>query len=286
MLPDQSSQPVRQAAFSAKAYRTIVNLVYEHSRIKLGDDKETLLTNRLGKRLRILGLSSYDDYCEILRSPDAGGELEHLVDLISTNHTRFFREPDHFTFLTQRILPALLPHLIEAGTPLRVWSAASSSGEEPYTLAIVLSEYLRAYPSVTWQIEASDISSRMLHHASRGIYRLDAVDPVPRELLERYFQKGVGEQEGNCRVRDEIRRKVRYERVNLFQQDYPVSSQQHVIFCRNVMIYFDLPSRELAVRKLTQHLAPGGCLIVGHSESLMGIRHGLQPLKQGVYQKP
>jgi chemotaxis protein methyltransferase CheR len=286
MLPDRSSQPVHQAAFSAEAYRTIVSLVYEHSRINLGDDKQTLLANRLGKRLRILGLDSYDDYCAILRSPDEGGEVEHLIDLISTNHTRFFREPDHFTFLTQTILPALLPQLIEAGTPLRAWSAASSSGEEPYTLAIVLSEYLRAYPSVNWQIEASDISSRMLHHARRGIYRLDAVDQVPHELLGRYFQKGVGEQEGNCRVQEQIRRKVRYERVNLFQQDYPVSSQQHVILCRNVMIYFDLPSRELAVRKLTQHLAPGGCLIVGHSESLMGIKHGLQPLKQGVYQKP
>jgi len=286
MLPDQVSQPVQQAAFSAEAYRTIVDLVYEHSRIKLGDDKETLLANRLGKRLRVLGLGSYDDYCAILRSPDASEELEHLIDLISTNHTRFFREPDHYTFLTQKILPGLLPRLIETGTPLRVWSAASSSGEEPYTLAIVLSEHLRAYPSVTWQIEASDISKSMLRQAYRGIYRLDAIEPVPRELLGRYFQKGVGDQDGNCRVREEIRRKVRYERVNLFQQDYPVSSQQHVIFCRNVMIYFDIPSRELAVKKMTQHLAPGGFLVVGHSESLMGIRHGLQPLKQGVYQKP
>ena len=277
---------LHDGALSAQAYRTIVEIVYEHSRIKLGNDKQTLLSNRLGKRLRELGIATYDDYCARLKSLGAQEEIEHLVDLISTNHTRFYREPDHFTYLTEKILPGLVPRLHSERAPLRIWSAASSSGEEPYTLAIVLSEYLRAHPSLTWKIEASDISRSILAKAERAIYRMDAVEPVPMELLKRYFQKGVGEHDGYCRVRKELREKVRYARVNLFQPEYPNTPKQHVIFCRNVMIYFDIPSREAAVKRLTQHLAPGGFLIVGHSESLMGVRHNLVAIKQGIYQKP
>lgn len=273
-------------ALSAQVYRTIVDLVYEHSRINLGQDKQTLLSNRLGKRLKHLGIASYDEYCALLKSPGAQEEIEHLVDLISTNHTRFYREPDHFTYLTEKILPGLIPKLHAERAPLRVWSAASSSGEEPYTLAIVLSEYLRAHPTVNWKIEASDISRSIIAKAERAIYRMDAVEPVPLELLKRYFQKGVGEFDGHCRVRPELRERIRYARVNLFQPDYPISPKQHVIFCRNVMIYFDIPSREAAVKRLSNHLVSGGHLIVGHSESLMGVRHGLVSIKQGIYQKP
>ena len=283
MIPSDSLQ---EAVLSPKAYRTIVDLVYQHSRIRLGYDKQTLLANRLRKRLLQLSITSYDEYCHRLEAPGAQGEVEHLVDLISTNHTRFYREPDHFSFLTGSILPALIPGLLAVSSPLRIWSAASSSGEEPYTLAIILSEYLRAHPSVTWKIEASDISRGILEKAEKAIYRMDAVEPVPPELLKRYFQKGVGEYEGYCRVRPELKEKVRFERVNLFQPEYPVAFNQHVIFCRNVMIYFDVPSREAAVKRLSKHLAPGGYLIVGHSESLLGVNHGLVSVKQGVYQKP
>lgn len=275
-----------EATLSASAYRTIVDLVYEHSRINLGSDKQTLISNRLGKRLRQLGIASYDEYCAKLQSFGSQEEIEYLVDLISTNHTRFYREPDHFNYLTEKILPTLIPRLMSERSPLRIWSAASSSGEEPYTLAIVLSEFLRAHPAVSWQIEATDISRGILAKAERGIYRMDAVEPVPLELLRRYFQKGVDEHEGYCRVKPELREKVRFDRVNLFQPEYPVHLKQNVIFCRNVMIYFDIASREAAVKRLSQHLVPGGYLIVGHSESLMGVRHGLVSIKQGVYQKP
>ena len=125
-------------SFSGKAYRILVDLVYEHSRIRLGADKQTLLTNRLQKRLRVLGLKSYDDYCVLLESPEGAEEIEELVDLISTNHTKFFREPDHFSFLVNRVLPALIPTLVSSRSPLRLWSTAASSGEEPYTMAIVV----------------------------------------------------------------------------------------------------------------------------------------------------
>ena len=276
----------QEAPLSAEAYRFIVDLIYRHSRIKLGSDKQALLSSRLTKRLRSIGLSSFDEYCAVLRSPQSQDEIEELLDLISTNHTRFYREPDHFDYLIAKILPPLIPTLIARHSPLRVWSAASSSGEEPYTLAIVLSEFLRAFPAVDWQICASDISNRVLTAAKQGVYRMDAVEPVPPDLLKRYFQKGFGAQEGKCRVRSELRDKVRYERINLFQHEYPIPLQQHVIFCRNVMIYFDIQSREQAVKRMSHYLAPGGFLIVGHSESLMGINHGLKSIRQGIYQKP
>jgi chemotaxis protein methyltransferase CheR len=283
---NQSLISNQETPLSADAYRAIVDLVYEHSRIKLGNDKQALLSSRLGKRLRHLGLKSFDEYCDLLRSHHARDEIDELIDLISTNHTRFYREPDHFQFLTDKILPTLIPQLIAKRSNLRIWSAASSSGEEPYTLAIVLSEFLRAHPMIDWQIWASDISKTILDAAKKGIYRMDTVEPVPPDLLKRYFQKGVGPQVGFCRVKPELSDKVQYERVNLFQNEYPIPLKQHVIFCRNVMIYFDIPSRELAVKRLTRHLAPGGFLIVGHSESLMGIQHNLKSIRQGVYQLP
>jgi chemotaxis protein methyltransferase CheR len=273
-------------SFSRKAYRILIDLVYEHSRIRLGADKQMLLANRLQKRLRVLGLESYEDYCAVLQSPEGSDEIEELVDLISTNHTKFFREPDHFSFLASRALPALIPGLVASRSPLRLWSAAASSGEEPYTMAIVVAEQLRAHPSLDWQITASDISRCMLAEAQQGIYRMDAIQPVPPELLKRYFQKGIGARAGTCRVKPELKERLRFERINLFQAEYPVFPKQHVIFCRNVMIYFDLPSRTTAVQRLARHLSPGGYLVVGHSESLLGIHHNLQPIKQGIYQRP
>jgi chemotaxis protein methyltransferase CheR len=270
---------------SGKAYRVLTDLVYEHSRIRLGAEKQTLLANRLQKRLRTLGLTSYDDYCAVLQSDDGAQEIEELVDLISTNHTRFFREPNHFSFLANRVLPALVPRLITSGSTLRLWSAAASSGEEPYTIAIVVAEHSRTYPSLNWQITASDISRRMLSHAQKGIYQMDSVESVPPELLRRYFQKGVGVRAGACRIKREVQEHVRFERINLFQAEYPMLPKQHVIFCRNVMIYFDPPSRASAVQRLIRQLSPGGYLVVGNAESLLGINHGLQQIQQGIYQR-
>ncbi len=274
------------ASLSFDAYRALADLVYQHSRIHLGPDKKPMLANRLRKRLRALGLASYDEYCAVLRSAQGPNEIEQLVDFISTNHTRFFREPEHFALLTDRLLPELLPRLAAEGSPLRVWSAAASSGEEPYSLAMVLAEYFRERPAVGWHLEASDISHRMLAQAERGVYPLNPRHALPPELLRRYFQRGVGPQEGTCRVKAELRKRVRCRRINLFQAEYPVAKDQHVIFCRNVMIYFDPASRATLVQKLTRQLAPGGYLMIGHAESLMGIPHDLEAVRQSVFRKP
>ncbi|MBX3734926.1 MAG: protein-glutamate O-methyltransferase CheR [Verrucomicrobiae bacterium] len=276
-----------KATLSAGAYRTLVALVYQHSRIRLGPDKQPLLANRLRSRLRALGMDSFDEYCAFVESAGGGDEIGQLVDLISTNHTRFFREPEHFTYLAQRILPEWIPRLAAEKAPLRVWSAAAASGEEAYTLALVLAEYFRLNPpAADWRVEASDISRRMLTAAELGIYRMNAEPPVTGEILKRYFQKGVGVRVGSCRIRPELKQHVRFQRINLFQPDYPVQRPQHVIFCRNVMIYFDPPSRGILVQKLTRQLASGGYLFVGHSESLMGLHHELESIRQGVYRKP
>jgi chemotaxis protein methyltransferase CheR len=275
-----------EPVLTPEAYRYVVDLVCQHSRIRLGEDKQALLANRLRHRLKELAISSYKNYCQLLDSVAGPEEIEHLVDLITTNHTKFFREPEHFSFLAKKALPALLPRHLKEGTPLKVWSAACSSGEEPYTLAIALSEAMRAYPSVPWEIFASDISRRMLDRAQQGIYRMEAVEPVPPDLLKRYFQEGVGARTGFCRVKAEVRSRVMFHRINLFQPEYPVPLHFQVIFCRNVMIYFDAASRATLVHRLSQHLAHGGYLIVGHSESLFGIRHSLESIQQGVYYKP
>lgn len=273
------------AALSAAAYGTLVRLVHEHSRIRLGPDKQSMLANRLSRRLRGLGLESYDAYCALLESTSGTEEIGNLVDLISTNHTRFFREPEHFAALTNRMLPELVPRLQAEGSSLRVWSAAASSGEEPYTLAIVVAEYFRGHPSVDWRIDASDISRRMLEHAREGIYDLTRVESASPDLVRRYFQKGVGARAGACRIQPSLRHHVHFHHLNLFQTSYPVPAPQHVIFCRNVMIYFDPPSRAALVQRMTQHLAPGGYLVVGHSESLLGIRHPLESLRHGIYRR-
>ncbi len=285
-IPSLRMDPSFTARLSAEAYRTLASLVYEHSRIKLGPDKQPMLANRLRRRLRALGLTTYDEYCRRLHSAQGPDEIEQLVDLISTNHTRFFREPAHFTFLTGEILPGLVSQLSAKGGALRIWSAAASSGEEPYTLAIVLAEYFREHPSLDWQVEASDISHRMLEHARQGIYPLDRGHALPAELLRRYFQRGVGTREGTCRVRTDLKEHIRFQRINLFQAEYPVAQEQHVIFCRNVMIYFDPPSRATLVQKLSRQLASGGFLFIGHSESLLGIRHDLESVRQSVFRKP
>jgi len=271
------------ATLTQQAYEFITQLVYERSRISLGDDKKSLVAGRLGQRLRALGLSDYEQYCNLLRSAHAEDEISELIDLISTNHTHFFREPAHFDFLRRSVLPTLTARLGFAQRPLRFWSAAASSGEEVYSLAIVLAEYARVQPAFTWQIDASDISQRMLDRCRSGIYAADKVELPSPELLERYFQRGFSEREGYYRVKAELRRKVGVQYINLFQPHYPLPNGLDVIFCRNVMIYFDAPSRELLLDRLTEQLAPGGYLFVGHSESLIGLRHSLKSVWPSVY---
>lgn len=270
------------AGLSNRGLRRLSDLVREYSGICIGDDKHQLVVNRLRRRVKELELESFDAYGDYVRSDASGRELEVLVDLMSTNHTAFFREREHFTVLFNQLAPKLRASL-PAGVPLRVWSAAASSGEEPYTLALLAAEERRREPTRRWQLQASDISRRMLEVAARGIYALPSETVVSSDLLHRYFERGVGPQEGRCRLRREIRDSVRFQRINLLEPQYPILDRQHVIFCRNVMIYFDVPTRRVVVDRLLSHLAPGGFLIVGYSESLGGLVPGLVSISHGVY---
>jgi chemotaxis protein methyltransferase CheR len=272
-------------ALSAAEYRLIAGKVYAHSRIRLGDDKQALVTGRLAKRLRQLNLESFAEYCALLESDHGGKELGPLVDLISTNHTNFFREIQHLDFLRDHILPQLVPTLVRQHETFRIWSAASSSGEEAYTMGIVLAEYARHHGTYSWAVEATDISTRILEKARAAVYPAEHVRLPEPDLLPRYFQKGSGQSEGYFRVKDSLRTQVKFHHTNLLQAQYPVAANQHVIFCRNVMIYFDTSTQQELVDKLIRQLAPGGYLIVGHSESLLGVKHPLRTLKPGIYQK-
>ena len=273
------------ALISDEDYEFIRKLVYEHSRINLGNDKKVLVASRLAKRLRLLQMDKFSEYITLLRGPMAADELSNLVDVISTNHTHFFREMQHFNFLKSHVFPNY-GRSLAVGEPLRVWSAASSSGEEPYTLAILLAEHLPNIPGGSWEITASDISTRILEKARQAIYPSDRLDQVPTEWQRKHFQRGTGEWEGYFRIREELRKRVAFYHLNLLQPKYPFPKPFHVIFCRNVMIYFDRPTQQTLVSKLADALVPGGYLMVGHSESLGGINHGLKTVQPAIYQKP
>ena len=276
--------PAASAPLSDGDYKFLRELIYERSRISLGPDKRVLVTSRLAKRLRELNLGGYQEYCALLRSPAGEAELPFLIDRISTNHTHFFRELKHFEFLERKFLPAWQASPAARSGPLRVWSAASSTGEEPYTIAIHLAEHLAA--GNEWQIEATDISTRVLDVARQGIYDADRLTGVSAELQRRHFQKGTGDRAGQFRVKAELRERVHFRHLNLLQPPYPFTQPFHLIFCRNVMIYFDRPTQEALVSHLTDALAPGGYLLVGHSESLSNIKHSLKLVQPAIYHKP
>ena len=278
--------PLPEPPLSPAAYAFLADLVYQRSRIRLGADKQALVAGRLGRRLQSLGCGSYEEYCERLQAAGAEDEISALVDLISTNHTHFFREAAHFDILGERLLPSLAERAITAGRGIQVWCAAAASGEEAYSLAIVLAEFVRLRPGLGWRVYASDISRRMLQACRLGIYESDKVDLPDPALLARHFQHGIGEREGFYRVKPELRRHVTTEYVNLFQEAYPVPRGLDVIFCRNVMIYFDVESRRLLVERLFEQLAPGGYLFVGHSESLLGLGHRFKAVCPSVYLRP
>jgi chemotaxis protein methyltransferase CheR len=270
---------------SAEVFDRLCALIHQHSRIHLTPNKLNMLSSRLGKRRRELGLSSWDDYLAWLtqQGPD---EMDMLIDLVATNHTHFFREAVQFEILQADLLGALLARSPTAKRGLRCWSAGCSSGEEVFTLAIVLAEYAQRHQAdLRWQIEGTDISHRALRTAAQAIYEHERLNLPQAGLLEKYFQKGSGPYEGFCKVKPELTDKVHFQRLNLFGQLHPIAQPQHVVFCRNVMIYFEPASQAQLVQRLHDTLEPGGYLVAGHSDSLLRIQHPLRSLGNGIFQK-
>jgi chemotaxis protein methyltransferase CheR len=266
-------------------FEFIRSLVYERSRITLDHSKRELVAARVGRRLREHNLASVTDYCQMLRDPEHDEERARLIDAISTNHTAFFREIAHFDFIIRRIAPEVRARgRPRPGAQYRAWSAACSSGEEAYSIAMTLAAHL-ADTAWNWRVEATDISRPMLEIAAAAIYPQGAVRPVTPPWAQRYFLRGVGPQTGNWRVRPSIRDGVCFRQLNLLAGPPPFAEPFDLIFCRNVMIYFDAPTQEQLLLELAEKLVPGGYLMIGHSESLPKLKRALERIQPSVYRR-
>lgn len=244
--------------------------------ISLSSAKKALVCGRLSKRIRHYGLNSYGDYFSLLTSGREPQELQIALDLLTTNETYFFREPKHFDFLRDRVLPAR-----RAGAMFRVWSAACSSGEEPYSIAMLLADRLG---EALWEIVASDISTRVLERARSGQYAQERAENIPQNYLRSYCLKGIGRQEGTFIIDRQLRGKINFMQINL-NEPLPRLGDFDVVFLRNVMIYFDLETKRKVVQRLAATIKPGGYLLIGHSESLNGVTEELRPVAPSVYRK-
>ncbi|MEW5755491.1 MAG: protein-glutamate O-methyltransferase CheR [Pseudomonadota bacterium] len=263
------------APISELEFQQFQRFIYDAAGISMSSAKKALVSGRLASRLKVHNCASYGEYFRLVMS--GGSEFQVAVDLLTTNETYFFREPKHFEFLRNTILPAL-----PSGRAVRVWSAASSSGEEPYTLAMVLDDALRGRP---WEVFGSDISTRVLERAQTGHYVMERGRDIPPDILSRYCLKGVGPNEGTFLVARELRNRVKFAQINL-NQPLPSVGEFDVIFLRNVMIYFNVETKRQVVARLLGALRSGGYFIISHSESLNGINETLKVVKPSIYRKP
>lgn len=253
-------------------------LIHEIAGIALSEAKKDLLVGRLAKRLQHYGLSNYSQYLKLVAKGGDPGERQTMVDLLTTNETYFFREGEHFDFLRRQIIPTHRP-----GREFAVWSAACSSGEEVYTIAMVLAETLGL--SGAWSVTGSDISLSVLRTAASGHYAMERTRGLPPEYLRKYCLKGIGSREGSFLIDKRLRDHTRFLQINL-NAALPELGKFDVIFLRNVMIYFDAPTKRRVIERLAYHLRPGGHFFVGHSESLTGVSDALETVRPTIYRKP
>ncbi|MFZ2448390.1 MAG: protein-glutamate O-methyltransferase [Syntrophobacteraceae bacterium] len=267
-----------------RVFQLFSQLVYDQCGINLHEGKKALLQARLNKRLRLTGIESYEEYFTYITSPGNPDEFIHFLDSVSTNLTYFFRESQHFDFLNG-ILPELLARKQREGkAKIRIWSAGCSTGEEPYTLAMCVLPHIPDALRWDFRILATDISTRVLDVAYRGLYSDEKVQKVPPALRQMHFRKRGENGRTEFEVAPHVRRIVTFRRLNL-KESYPFRGPFDFIFCRNVMIYFDKKTQEDLVNKMASYLAPGGYLFVGHSESLTGLAHKLTYVRPAVYRK-
>lgn len=272
-------------SISSRDYSRLCKLIYEQAGISLGTQRKTMLEARIRRRLKELSIASYGDYCDYLfTGPGLKAELVNLIDVVTTNKTDFFREPKHFEFLVSRVLPEIAASTTTR-RPFLLWSAGCSTGEEPYTLSVVLSEYALAHPGFSFRILASDVSTTVLERASLGIYSADSVQPAPAALKVKYFMRGREPGSNRVRVVPELRRLVEFRHLNFMDEDYGIAEMFDAVFCRNVIIYFDRQTQQRILTKLTDHLLPGGHLFVGHAETLHELNLPLVPVAPALYRR-
>ncbi len=282
LLYKEDVQPLTKSEFEKLSL-----FIYDQVGIKMSPVKKTMLETRLKKRLRETGYYSFSSYCEFLYSPKGiSEELIHMIDVVTTNKTDFFREPAQFSYLSQKVLPELREKY-GAGVEhsLNVWSAGCSTGEEPYTLGIVLNEFAKNIPAYRYTILASDISTKVLQAAVTGIYSIDRIEGIPLQLKKSYFLRGKESRGDTVRVVPELRKAVRFMRINFMDNDFGVREKLHIIFCRNVIIYFDKETQEILISKLLRCLHPGGYLFLGHSETIFKTDVPIEQVAPSTYRK-
>jgi len=257
-------------------FKKFQSLIYKLAKISVSDAKRTLVAGRLSKRIRHYQFRTYEEYYQLVTRSDQLPERQIMIDLLTTNETYFFREPKHFDYLKQKILPNIKQR------PVKVWSAASSTGAEPYTLAMVLEDTVGRG---NWEMFATDISSRVLETARQASYPMDAAKNIPRHYLHKYCLKGIGEAAGTFRIDAPLRNSVKFAHLNL-NGEWPDIDSFHIIFLRNVMIYFDHETKDKLVCKIAKKILPQGHFVISHSETLHSINSGLKTIQPSIYQKP
>ncbi|MFB9793493.1 CheR family methyltransferase [Shinella granuli] len=268
---------------SSRNFEALSRYIYDYSGIKMPITKLTMLEGRLRRRLRATGIPSFNDYCDYLfKHGGIEKEAIFLIDAVTTNKTDFFREPKHFEFMER----TGLPELVAAGHKrLRLWSAACSIGAEPYTMAMVMQDFVDASPGLDYRILATDLSTDVLAAARRGVYPRDMIQPVPPEMQRRYVMVSRDAGRGEVRIHPRLRSTIGFARMNLMDSAYRVGEPMHMIFCRNVLIYFDKPTQAKVLARLCDCLVPGGFLYVGHSETVTGISLPVRQVANTVFKK-
>ena len=277
---DNAAGGDRQAAMSRSDLAVFQALLYDKSGIVLKDNKRALVESRVNQRLQALGIECFSEYLQRLQDDASGEELVHLIDVISTNVTHFFREADHFDLMAR-----VVEQWAEAGVQrMRFWSAACSTGEEPYTMAMTLHPLVTKY-RLDLKILATDISTRVLAHAQQGLYDPARLSGVPADLRKRYFSRRQIEGREFEAVSDQLKNLIMFRRLNFTVFPYPIKGIFDMILCRNAMIYFDRRLRSRMVPEFSKLLRPDGYLLIGHAETLIGIEGGLRTLRPSVYQR-
>ena len=279
------AQAMSEEGISKSDYVRLCDLIRAEAGINLGTEKQTMLEIRIKRRLKALSMDSYEQYCNYLFGNEGMvEEIGPLIDVVTTNKTDFFRESKHFDFLVERVVPEWALHGT-SGSPFLVWSAGCSTGEEPYTLGIVLSEYAQTHPGFRFRILASDISTIVLEKASRGVYPEEAIHCIPKGTKRKYFLRSRVAAARRVRVVPELRRMVEFRHLNFMDADYGLAEKADAIFCRNVIIYFDRATQESILGKLSACLAPFGYLFVGHAETLHNMNLPLTPVAPSLYRR-
>ena len=273
---------------SNRDFDRLSQFISEHCGIKMPPAKKTLLESRLQKRIRTLGVPSFREYCDYLfENPDGMSELVHMIDAVTTNKTDFFREPVHYSFLSETVLPEFVHHQRATGAQqFTVWSAGCSSGQEPYTLAIVLSEFAARNPGFQFTIMATDISTKVLDKARTGIYDEGQIAMMPYALKQKYFMRSKDRDKKLVRVVPALRSSIQFQRLNLMDQRFPMpEASLDAIFCRNVMIYFERDTQNKLLGRLCRYLKTGEHLFLGHSETVHGFDLPLVRIESTIYRK-